>query len=371
MKKRALLVFLAVVLMVSPLVFGACPPPAPPEPAPAPPAPPPPKPEVFKWKMQVFVPAGHPLAILAQGYFVDMVKKLSEGRLVIASHGAGEIVGPMEVGDAVSKGLIEMGTWWPGFDKGKDPIAAVLGGVPFAWTQANFTAWYWEFGGKELMQEFYDRFNIYVVGLVWDPAGAAMYWKKPIASLKDMKGLKVRAVGAHAEILKRADLGVGIVALPGGELYTAMETGVVDGVEFASPVMDAGLGLHEVAPYHQTPGWHEPVKPTLFIVNKDAWAKLPDDLKLIMKVAARDTYVHYNAKMMFDSAKAYEKILAKSKPLRLTDAELARLYDVTQAYLDELARKDAFSAKVIKSIRDYEALVAPVEHLFDFRFKRS
>jgi len=356
---------LVLMLAVS-LVAAGCPAPVvdPEVPAPKP------EPEVFRWRMQTFLPAGTPLVVEAQDYFVGMVEKLSGGRLIIASHGAGEIVGAMGVMDAVSEGMLEMGLWWPAFDYGKDPVGGILGGAPFAWTQATFAAWYWEFGGKELMQEFYDRFNIHVVGLVFDPAGAAMFWTERIATLDEMKGTTVRAVGVHAKVLDYADLGVGIKMIPGGEIYTSLELGVVEGAEFASPMLDRAFGLHEVAPYHQTPGWQEPVKPTVFIVNKDAWERLPDDLKFLMEVAARDTYLHYNHKMVLGSARAYQEILALSEPLRLSDADLARLYDATQAYLDGHAARSEFYARVLKSIRDYEALIAPLEELWDFRFER-
>lgn len=364
-KLKSLLVGGVALALAIALVAGACAPAAPEE-APEEIA----EPEVIKWRMQTFIPAGNPFTVHAQDYFVDAVEKLSNGRLIIASHGDGEIVGGMEVADAVSSGILEMGYWWPAYDMGKDPVGGLLGGCPFDFAQVTFAPWYYEYGGKELMQEFYGRFNLQVVGLTVEPAGAAMYWTKRIATLDEMSGTTVRAAGIHAKILEKADLGVGIKMLPGGEIYTSLELGVVDGAEFASPITDEAFGLHEVAPYHQTPGWQEPVKLTILIANQDAWAELPDDLKYIVEVAARDAEMNWHLKMVYGSAEAYKRMLEQTTPLRLSDADLARLYDASQAYYDEMAAKDEFYTRVLKSMRDYNELVAPLEQLWDFRFER-
>jgi len=326
----------------------------------------------FVWRMQTFVPAGTPLEVHAQRHFANMVERLSGGRMIIHSHGAGEIVPAMAVREAVEMETIEAGLWWSAFDYGVDPVGGLLGGVPFAWTLQNFPGWWWEFGGKELMQEFYDRFNIQVVGLMINPSGPAMWWTHPIATVEEMKGTVVRAVGIHAKVLDYAELGLSIKMIPGGEIYTSLELGVVEGAEFASPLLDKAFGFHFVAPYHQTPGWQEPVKPTVFIVNKDAWNELPEHLQFIIEIAARETYLHYyHHVVVYGGAKAYLKILEYSTPLRLCCADLAFFYDATMGYVTARAAECEFYARVLQSILDWEALVTPVfEELWDFAFER-
>ena len=116
MRNKVLVISIALMLVIS-LVISGC---AKPAPAPAPSPAPAPAPEVFKWKMQSFLPGGIPDEVNMQDYFSDLVNRLSEGRLVISTLGAGEVVGAMEVGDAVSQGILEMGTWWATYDSGKD-----------------------------------------------------------------------------------------------------------------------------------------------------------------------------------------------------------------------------------------------------------
>jgi len=264
-----------------------------------------------------------------------------------------------------------MGMWSPMMDAGKHPTGAILGGPSFMLNRTTDAAWWYDYGGRDLIQEFYDNLgmNIMVLGPFDDPCGSPMWLTKKIDSLEDMNGLKVRATGGYAQILKKADIGIEIVSLPGGEIYTGLETGVIDGAEFASPMDDLSMGFPEVCPYFLIPAWHEPVKPTFLIVNKDAWAELPDDLKYIVEVAQNDMYNYFEYESLYSSAVAYQEILKKSQPIKLTDAELQKLYDATQAYYDEVAATDEFSARVVKNLRDFEAMMVPVNELWDFSFE--
>lgn len=357
---------ISAILLTLIVIGAACPAPAPPAP---PPAPPPPK--VYKWKMQGFLPITNPIAVHSQVYFTDTVRKLSGGRLDITAHGAGEIVPALKVSDAVSEGVLQMGLWWTAYDAGKDPAGNLFAVAPFTWSMENAMTWYWEAGGRALVQEFYDRLGmkIYVLGMFPDPYGVATHFKKPVATLEDMKGLKIRATGPHAEVLAAA--GIAPVLIPGAEIYTALEKGVIDGAEFASTFLDFALGIHEVAKYMQIPAWHEPMRLTPFIVNKDAWKELPDDLKYICEVAMKATVTHYREKSLWLSAEAYDKMIKLgSKPMRLPDADLAKLHDVTQKILDGYAAKDPFYAKILKSQRDFLAFIAPYEALGRVEFKR-
>ncbi|MBT9159145.1 MAG: TRAP transporter substrate-binding protein [Dehalococcoidia bacterium] len=349
-----------VLLLAVSLVAAACPAPV----APVAPAPEP-EPEVFEWRMQAFISAGHPLVVNSQDFFVDTVRELSGGRLIIHSHGAGEIVGAMETRDAVTKGIIEMGKWWSTFDMGVGPAAAILGTMPFGTRHEDYLAWYLRGGGKELMAEFYDPLNVKVVAVFVEAAGPALHMREPWGTLEELKGRKMRAVGLQAAIFAR--LGIGVVPMPGGEIYAAMEVGILDGAEWAGPILNKALGFHEPGPYMLSPGWHEPALFTLLIVNKDAWAKLPDDLKHIMEVAALATFAHYEQFTRHDNALALRDMLAAgAQIIRLSDEDLATLRATAMEVMEEHAAKSDLFRRVMESQLRYSEFMNPMREFDDF-----
>jgi TRAP-type mannitol/chloroaromatic compound transport system substrate-binding protein len=172
-------------------------------------------------------------------------------------------------------------------------------------------------------------------------------------------------VGLQAAIFKR--LGIGVTGIPGGEIYPALEVGLIDGAEWAGPILNEALGFHEPAPYMLTPGWHEPALFTMFIVNKDAWAELPDDLKRIVEIAGLATYTHYRQFTFYENARALQRqIAAGGRLIRLPDEDLALLEATAMEILEEHAAKSAFFARVLQSQRDFMELMAPMKAFDDF-----
>jgi TRAP-type mannitol/chloroaromatic compound transport system substrate-binding protein len=147
--------------------------------------------------------------------------------------------------------------------------------------------WFYNMGGIELAREDYARFNMYYVAPVQTGPNYA-HCIKPIAKFEDWDGLKCRYPGGMiAEIYEKA--GASVIILPGGEIYTAMATGVIEFGEYVGHSMNKELGLHEVGKYIIGPGqMHQPVDLQAFVVNMDSWNKLPDDLKLLLTVGTRD-----------------------------------------------------------------------------------
>jgi len=362
LSKRLAGVCLVLLLTVSMIAVG-CPPPVvdPEVPLPWPGYP---NPE-FEWRMQAFAAAGHPLVVNSQDFFIDAVDDLSGGRLIIHSHGAGEIVPAMGVRAAVTDRVIEMGKWWSTFDEGLDPVHMIFGTVPFGLRHEDWLAWYLRGGGKELKAELYGALNIHIPVVFVEAAGTALQMIQPWATLEDLKGKSVRVLGLQARVLER--LGIVVTPLPGGEIYAALEVGLIDGAEWAGPILNEGWGFHEPAPYMQAPGWHEPALFTMFIVNKDAWAELPEDLKRIVEIAGLATYAHYQQFTFYENARALEKqIAAGAQMIRLSDEDLALLEATTMEVLEELAAKSAFFAKVWQSQRDFMELMAPMKAFDDF-----
>ncbi|MBN1365523.1 MAG: TRAP transporter substrate-binding protein DctP [Syntrophaceae bacterium] len=326
------------------------------------------KEKTVKWRMAYFLPSGNPHTVNSLNHFCDIVNNLGEGQIKIAPHGAGEIVGGMEILDAVSNGMVDLGSWTPMYDIGRNPVGAILGCLPFGFSTHEYVVWYYQGGGKELCQEFYDGYNIHVIGAWFSPGEIAGHTRKQINSLDDMKGMVLREAGLQARILE--SMGYKTAMIPHSEIYTAMERGIIDLVELGSPSLNLAFGLHEVGKYIMLPSWHQPSVLILNIVNKDAWDNLPDNLKLLLEVATDSEYRNYGAYSMHEDALAIKKMQDYGCTFtRLPDSDLKKLYEARQKILKEYADKDPFFAKVLKSQEEFLAEMRQYKKLYDYDFE--
>jgi TRAP-type mannitol/chloroaromatic compound transport system substrate-binding protein len=168
--------------------------------------------------------------------------------------------------------------------KGKVPVAQFFTAVPFGLTAQEMNGWLLHGGGLELWRELYARYNLYPIPGGNTGVQMAGWFNREINSMEDIKGLKMRIPGLGGEVFQRA--GGTAVNMAGGEIFTSMQTGVIDATEWVGPYNDLAFGLHQVAQYYYYPGWQE-AGPTLeLLVNKEAWEELPDDLKAIVESAS-------------------------------------------------------------------------------------
>ena len=306
---------------------------------------------VFKWKMVTSWPKNFPGLGTAPERFAEVVNSMSDGRLQIKVYGGGEMVPPLGVFDAVSLGTAEMGHSGAYYWKGKIPSAPFFTSVPFGMNAQEMNAWLHYGGGLELWREAYAPFN--VIPMAGGNTGVQMagWFNKKINSVEDIDGLKMRIPGVGGEVFSRA--GGTAVNLPGGELYTSLQTGVIDATEWVSPYNDMALGLHQVARYYYYPGWHEPGPTLELIVNKTAYQSLPADLQKIVEVAAR----YANQDMLDEyTARNNAALLAlQNNPdieiLKLPDDVLRALHQASDQYLQEMAASDPMTKKVFESWR--------------------
>jgi len=307
------------------------------------------KEKTFRWKMITTWPKNYPGLGTSAEQFATLLDEMSSGRLKIKVYGAGDLVPAMEVFDAVSQGTAEMGHGAAYYWKGKLPSATFFTAVPFGLNAQEMNSWFYYGGGLELWREAYAPFN-----LVPFPAGntgvqMAGWFNREINSIDDLRGLKMRVPGIGGEVLARA--GVQPITIPGGELYTAMQTNVIDAVEWVSPYNDLAFGFHQVGKYYYYPGWQEPGAALELIINKKAYEALPDDLKLMVEVAARsvnqdllDLYTLRNTEALVELV---EKHGVDVRPL--PDDVLKRLKELTAEVLTELAASDPIAARAYES----------------------
>jgi TRAP-type mannitol/chloroaromatic compound transport system substrate-binding protein len=290
--------------------------------------------------------------------FCKNVKEMSDGQLDIKMYGGGELVPPFGAFDAVSKGTLQMGTGSPYFWAGKSTAFNWFGSIPFGMNAQSMNAWFYEGNGMKLMTELYDQFDL--VPRVVGNSGVQMggWYKKKINSVEDFKGLKMRIGSIAGKVL--SEIGVTTVMMPPSEIFPALERGVVDAAEFVGPVHDILLGLHRVAPYYYTPGWHEPGPVLDVFFNKKAYYELPIHLQRILDVAAGDISIRTLAAFDARSGVALDKLVNEHnvKVEVYPEDVMAELKRISAEVIEAEAAKDPFAAKVHADYKAFQAKTA-------------
>jgi len=327
--------------------------------------------QVFHWKLVTTWPKNFPGLGTAPEKFANIVNVMSQGRLQIKVYGAGELVPAMGVFDAVSAGSAQAGHGAAYYWKGKLASSIFFTAVPFGMTAQEMNGWLYHGGGMQLWREAYAPFNL--VPFAGGNTGVQMagWFNKEINSIDDVKGLKMRIPGSGGEVWNR--LGGSAVTLPGGELYTSLQTGVIDATEWVAPYNDLAFGFHEVAKYYYYPGWHEPGSTLELIINKDAFAALPKDLQAIVEAAARyanaDMLDEYTAR---NNAALKELVGEHRVQLRkLPDDVLRELHRVSDEYLLELSKTDELTGRVYQSWKQFLEGATEYHHISEQSYINS
>ncbi len=295
------------------------------------------------------------LPIMGEGifYFVNRVKELTDGALRIKVYGANELVPALGVFDACSKGLIDGFHSGPYYWKGKNPAFSLFTAYPFGMVADEMQGWLDFAGGMELWRELYAKYNLipFKGGNTGNQMGG--WFRKPIKSLADLKGLKMRIPGLGGEVM--AALGVKPVNIPGGELYTALERGVIDATEWVGPALDIKMGFYKVAKYYYS-GWHEPGTNLELTFNKRKFERLPKEFQAAIEVAANDMNARMLAQFQYENGKALKEIREGKYGVKLCEFP----EDVNEAakkaikkILEENASKSKDFARVYENIQNY------------------
>lgn len=309
--------------------------------------------EQIKWKLVTTWPKGLPGLGSAPENFARRVEEMSNGRLSVRVYGAGEVVPPFEVFDAVSQGVAEMGHGASYYWKGKIPSAVFYTAVPFGMTAQEMNGWLHYGGGLELWRELYAPFGVRPFAGGSTGVQMAGWFNRELKSAEDLKGLKMRIPGLAGEVFTAS--GGTSVRLAGGEIYTSMQTGVIDAVEWVGPYNDRTLGLMEVAEYYYYPGWHEPGAMLEFTVNQEAFDRLPADLQAIVEGAARatnqDMLDEFTARNNSSLTSLLDEYETKLRPL--PDDVMDILHSNAVIALDKLKEDDPMAAKISASYEDF------------------
>ena len=274
----------------------------------------------IRWRLASSFPKSLDTIYGAADVFAKKVGELSGGKFQISVHAAGELVPAFGVVDGVQNGTVEAAHTAPYYFFGKDETFALGCAVPFGLNSRQMTAWMIEGNGLKLMREFYAGFNI--INFLGGNTGAQMggWYRKPINSMADMKGLKFRVGGFAGKVIER--MGGVPQNIPGGEIYQSLEKGTIDAAEWIGPYDDQKLGFNKVAPHYAYPGWWEGGPQLDFFINNKAFDALSPENKAIVSAAAAMAHTTMQARYDARNPDALKrlaankvKILAFPKPV--------------------------------------------------------
>ena len=311
----------------------------------------------IRWRMVTTWPPNFPVMGEACNYFADYVREMSAGRLDIKVFGAGELVPALEAFEAVRVGAAEMGCGAAYYWSGRSPATQFFATVPFGMNAQQVNAWLYSGGGLELWQELYAKFDL--VPFPGGNTGVQMggWFNREINTIADFKGLKMRMPGLGGKVLEKA--GASVVLVPGGELYTSLERGVIDATEWVGPFHDYLMGFYKIAKYYYSPGWHEPGTILEFFANKGKLEKLDKDLQAIVKYAADKINIWILSEFEARNNSYLDKLIHEENvELRnFSPAILSQLKVYTDDVLSEIVEKDAFSKKVYDSYSKFHTQI--------------
>jgi TRAP-type mannitol/chloroaromatic compound transport system substrate-binding protein len=303
---------------------------------------------IYQWRLAMSWPEGTPMLHSAAKRFAENVVKMSGGRMQITVDAPGRHKAPLGIFDFVRTGAYEMGHTASYYYKGKDPATTFFTTTPFGLTPTEMNAWYYYGGGLALLNKVYARHNI-----VAFPAGNTHiqmggWFRNEIHSLEDLKGLKMRIPGHAGEVV--AKVGMKPVSVPPGELYTALERRTIDAVEWVGPANDEKMGFQKIAPYYYT-GWHEPGAELHLFVNKQKYDALPEDIKTIIAISAKEASFDMLSESFYRNTLAWENMRqAHGINIRtFPDDVLDAFKKSNQELLQQAAKSSPFAREVIAS----------------------
>ncbi|WP_158046240.1 TRAP transporter substrate-binding protein [Skermanella pratensis] len=306
----------------------------------------------IRWRLTSGFPKSLDTIYGAADLLSKYVSEATDGKFQIQPFAAGEIVGTFQALDAVGNGTVEMAHTSSYYYVGKDPTFAFASAAPFALNTRQQNAWMYYGGALELYNEFYKKFNVYM--LPGGATGAQMggWFRKEVNTVADLKGLKFRIAGLTGEILSK--LGVVPQQIPGGDIYPALERGTIDAAEWVGPYDDEKLGFQKVAPYYYYPGFWEGTGMIHFFFNQQKWDELPKNYKAILQAGAAYANVDMVAKYDAKNPAALKRLVAGGAQLRPFSQEIleASLKAAQEVYTD-LSAKNADFKKIYESMRAF------------------
>ena len=307
----------------------------------------------YRWRMVTCWPKNYPGLGISAERIAENINNMSGGRLQVSVYGAGELVSAFEVFDTVHSGAVAMGHSAAYYWQGKNRAFNFFSSVPFGMNIVEMTAWLNYGGGQELWDEGYGEFGLIPIAVGGTGIQMGGWFKREIKDIDDLKGIKIRIPGLASQIYER--LGMIPVNLPASELFTALQTGTLDAVEWSTPYNDLTLGFYKIADYYYYPGWQEPGVIIECILNKDMFMELPADLQAVVRNACEAESMRLLTEYLALNPDALRVLMDQHgvQLRRFPDKVIDKLYETADDVIKGVAAESDYAQRVYRSFTDF------------------
>ncbi len=316
------------------------------------------------WRCQTHWPPSSASYKPSAVWMANEIKKRTDGRLIFDLYNSGELIPSKDIFNAVERGMIEMGVSPPQYYASKVPLALIAAGLPFnfkeTWEGAYFYKW---MGFEDMLRAGCAKYGVYyATDRVYQTQIAL---KKPVRTLEDFKGVKIRTTGTLAKFL--ASIGGAATYIPGSETYSALSSGVVDGATWGDMMGAESMGFYEICKYHLKTGVGMAGTET-WLINQKALDKLPQDLRKILLALFEEHFWKRTNEHQRDLAHflpIYEKKYG-FETIVVADAEYTKLQDAAIPVWEEIAKKSSDCAKAVGMVVQFNK---DIGRLKDYQFE--
>jgi len=305
--------------------------------------------------------------------FAKRVNDMAGGRLKIEVLPSGSVVPAFQLLEAVNKGTLDGGHGVLAYHYGKNSALALWGSGPAFGMDPNMVlAWHYYGGGEDLLEEIYKSLNMDVRSFVYGPMPTQPlgWFKKPIARVEDLKGLKYRTVGLAVDIF--TELGAAVNPLPGSEIVPALDRGLIDAAEFNNASSDRVLGFPDVAKNCMLQSFHQSGEQFEILFNKGKYSALPAELKKVIDVAVEASSADMSWKAIERNSKDYAEMKKGGVNFYKTpDAILRAQLEAWDKVIAKKSGENALFKKVLDSQKAYAQRVIPWQNDYMVDFKMA
>lgn len=306
------------------------------------------------WKSSGHGPASDPSQIY-HDKLCNAITEATGGRLTVKPFVGGSIVPAYKEVDAIDQGVLQMGYTCPMYNLDKWPAAGLISSRPGGLPGEALRTWFDFGGGADLLNKMMGDYNVMTFPGALSPLPEEVFFhsKVKLESLADLKGLKARCMGDGGEILKR--MGAATVIIPGGQLYEAMQRGTIDAFEYSTLASNWNMHFNEVAPYVYLSPTRAPSDPQVIFVNKEAFNKLPDDLKTIVKAVVAKYTQDQHQFLVYESIKAVDQFRAAGNEVFKVpkDIEDALSAEADKFYAEKSKSEAPIFAEIYNSMTEF------------------
>jgi TRAP-type mannitol/chloroaromatic compound transport system substrate-binding protein len=310
-------------------------------------------PEVIEWDVATICLRGTTCFDMHYAPIESFIK-MSNGRIKVNYYGGGEIVEFTEILEAVSRGTLDMSVVIPGYVTGLITLGTIEYGFPGVLEDyRDWSTLLHQFGLLDILRRAYAELNVYYIPINSDKA-VDILSNKRLVTVDDFEGTNIRAIGGMAEVLDK--LGAAVTYIPAADLHTSMATGVIDAVSYGKAMDMCDIGLDEVSKYLTYPSIM-PYHTGAWIVNMDSWNALPDDMKEMLERVMWDGYEAIGEvgglENLMQAESMAEMEAAGIELVALDEECMAAIRQATMEVLEELAAEDPYCAEAVEAIKAF------------------